>query len=134
MGVGDEFAGCAREGVHPVGGVEAEGVPAGVPGGEGAVFFEDEVVDGVCLEEVAQGEAGLAGADDEGGFHGLRVLTAICGCFGVFRFFLPSATYFLNDLKVGKKSPLGAGPCQGTAQKYEGGRGSAAALLVKVKF
>lgn len=53
VGVGDEFAGCAREGVHPVGGVEAEGVPAGVPGGEGAVFFEDEVVDGVLLEEVA---------------------------------------------------------------------------------
>ncbi|MCZ6633347.1 MAG: hypothetical protein O7G87_08070, partial [bacterium] len=74
------------------------------------------------------------GNNDEGGFHELGELTAMWGCFEVYRFSLPPAAYYLNDPKVGKKSPLGVGPRQGTAQKYEGGRGSAAALLVKVKF
>ncbi|MCZ6635965.1 MAG: hypothetical protein O7G87_21415, partial [bacterium] len=46
----------------------------------------------------------------------------------------PPAARFLNDQKPGKKSPLGVGPRQGTAQKYQGGCGCASALPVKVKF
>ncbi len=62
-----------------------------------------------------------------GMFHGGEL-------FRVFCFSLPSATYFWNDPKVGKKSPLGVGPCDGTAQNYQGGCSSTSALPVKVGF
>ena len=57
----------AGQAAGPVGGQEAEGLPAVAPPPLGqAAALEHDVVDGGVGEAAAHGEAGLAGADDEG--------------------------------------------------------------------
>src|SRR5690606_19718042 len=58
----------ARQAALPVGGEQAEGVPAlAAPGVRHLAAFQHHVVDGPLGEEVARGEARVTGAYDDGG-------------------------------------------------------------------
>ena len=58
--------GEAREARLPVGGQEAERVPAlGLPGVRDLAALEDDVVDAAVGEDAADGEAGVPGPDDD---------------------------------------------------------------------